>query len=488
MTGRIGAMVPQYARVLAGVFLVACLIVLAPVHAGATTLTVGNCNDTGTGSLRDAIATANGTVFDVITFGVDCPSGAGTQITLTSGTLTLSRAMKIDGSGHTVVIDGGGAVTVFTLPTFSTVTLNHLTIQHGSAPASGTMCGVGNCGGGIANPGGATLSVTNSTVSGNSASFSGGGIYNVSGTLTVTNSTVSGNSVTGTSGGGGGIFNNGGAVTVTNSTVSGNGATGTSGGGGGIFHFGGTLTVAASTFSGNSASVGGSILGNSGNVNVNATAAVTNSTFSGNSAGRGGGIAADNFNSVTVTNSTLSGNSAHFGGGIFIFSGGTVSLTDTLLAANTVTLGGANCEKTVGGTLTDGGHNLEFNPTNTCGFSAANHDVLADPHLGALGSNGGPTQTMALLTGSSAIAHGDATVCANTGGTAPVAGKDQRGYLRQVAMCSIGAYEAQPAIPNPLPAPKPPGPPSSPPSALPSSRPAGPPSGTIPNPLPAPRP
>jgi hypothetical protein len=459
MTGRIGAMVPQYARVLAGVFLVACLIVLPPVHAGATTLTVGNCNDTGTGSLRDAIATANGTVFDVITFGVDCPSGAGTQITLTSGTLTLSRAMKIDGSGHTVVIDSGGAVTVFTLPTFSTVTLNHLTIQHGSAPASGTMCGVGNCGGGIANPGGATLSVTNSTVSGNSASFSGGGIYNVSGTLTVTNSTVSGNSVTGTSGGGGGIF-----------------------------HFGGTLTVAASTFSGNSASVGGSILGNSGNVNVNATAAVTNSTFSGNSAGRGGGIAADNFNSVTVTNSTLSGNSAHFGGGIFIFSGGTVSLTDTLLVANTNTLGGANCEKTVGGTLTDGGHNLEFNPTNTCGFSAANHDVLADPHLGALGSNGGPTQTMALLTGSSAIAHGDATVCANTGGTAPVAGKDQRGYLRQVAMCSIGAYEAQPAIPNPLPAPKPPGPPSSPPSALPSSRPAGPPSGTIPNPLPAPRP
>ncbi|MGI8856661.1 MAG: choice-of-anchor Q domain-containing protein [Thermomicrobiales bacterium] len=399
MTGRNGAMLPQYARVLAGVFLLACLIVLPPVHAGATTLTVSNCNNSGTGSLRDAIATANGTVFDVITFGVDCPSGAGTQITLTSGTLTLSRAMKIDGSGHTVVIDGGGAMTVFTMPIFSTVTLNHLTIQHGSASVSGGTCSAGTCGGGIANTGGATLSVTNSTLSGNSAS-TGGGIYNVSGILTVTNSTVSGNSATGT------------------------------GGGGGIFHFGGTLTVAASTFSGNSASIGGSILSNSGNVNVNATAAVTNSTFSGNSAGRGGGIAADNYNTVTVTNSTLAGNSAHFGGGIFIFSGGTVSLTNTLLAANTVTLGGANCENTVGGTLTDGGHNLEFNPTNTCGFSAANHDVLADPHLGALGSNGGPTQTMALLTGSSAIAHGDATVCANTSGTAPVAGKDQRGYLR----------------------------------------------------------
>ncbi len=440
-------MLPQYARILAGVCLFACLIVLPPVHVGAATLTVSNCNDSGTGSLRDAIATANGTVGDVITFGVDCPSGAGTQITLTSGTLTLSRAMRIDGSGHTVVIDGGGAVTVFTMPVSSTVTLNALTIQHGSAPASGTMCGVGNCGGGIANPGGATLSVTNSTVSGNSATGSGGGIYNVSGTLMVTNSTISGNSVTGTNGGGGGIFNNGGAVTVTNSTVSGNSATGTNGGGGGIFNFGGTLTVAASTFSGNTATarrVGGSILSNSGNVNVNATAAVTNSTFSGNSAGRGGGIAADNFNTVTVTNSTLSGNSAHLGGGIFIFSGGTVSLTNTLLAANTVTVVGANCENTGGGTLTDGGHNLEFNPTNTCGFSAANHDVLADPHLSTLGNYGGQTQTFALLPGSPAIDAGDDATCNTTIGTAPVNKLDQRGISRpQGVHCDIGAFESQ---------------------------------------------
>ena len=252
------------------------------------------------------------------------------------------------------------------------------------------------------------------------------------------------------------------------------------------------ITVAASTFSGNSATAnggaGGSILSSSGTTNLGNTVAVTNSTFFGNAAGRGAGIAADNFNTVTVTNSTLSGNSAHLGGGIFIFSGGTVSLTNTLLAANTVTVLGANCENTSGGTLTDGGHNLEFNPTNTCGFSTANHDVLADPHLGALGSNGGPTQTMALLTGSSAIARVNATVCANTSGTDPVAGKDQRGDLRQVAVCSIGAYEAQPATPNPLPAPKPPGSPGGPPSALPARQPAGPPSGTIPNPLPVPRP
>jgi hypothetical protein len=145
-----------------------------------------------------------------------------------------------------------------------------------------------------------------------------------------------------------------------------------------------------------------------------------------------------------VKNSTLSGNSGHSGGGIFIFSGGTVSLTNTLLAANTATVLGANCENTSGGTLTDGGHNLEFNPTNTCGYSAANHDVLADPHLSALGTYGGQTQTFALLPGSPAIDAGDDATCNTTIGTAPVNKLDQRDISRpQGVHCDIGAFESQ---------------------------------------------
>ncbi len=50
-----------------------------------------------------------------------------------------------------------------------------------------------NTGGGIFNING-TLTVTSSTLSGNSATNSGGGIYNVAARLTVTNSTLSGNS------------------------------------------------------------------------------------------------------------------------------------------------------------------------------------------------------------------------------------------------------------------------------------------------------
>jgi hypothetical protein len=91
----------------------------------------------------------------------------------------------------------------------------------------------------------ATLTVQNSTLSANSASVWGGGIYN-GGTLTVTNSTLSANS---TSNHGGGIFNYG-TLTVTNSTLS---ANSTPAYGGGIYNHG-TLTVQNSTLSANSAS------------------------------------------------------------------------------------------------------------------------------------------------------------------------------------------------------------------------------------------
>ena len=71
------------------------------------------------------------------------------------------------------------------------------------------------------------LTLTDCTVSGNSAGSSGGGLYNISGTATLTNCTVSGNSA---GGNGGGLFNDDGTTTLTNCTVSGNSA-GDNGGG-----------------------------------------------------------------------------------------------------------------------------------------------------------------------------------------------------------------------------------------------------------------
>ena len=96
-------------------------------------------------------------------------------------------------------------------------------------------------GGGVFNSG--MLTLTNSTVSGNSVDFGvGGGVFN-SGT-TLTNSTVSGNFVRYF--GGGGVFSSG-MLTLTNSTVSGNSAFG-----GGVYNTG-TLTVTRALISGNTA-------------------------------------------------------------------------------------------------------------------------------------------------------------------------------------------------------------------------------------------
>ena len=129
-------------------------------------------------------------------------------------------------------------------------------------------------GGGIHNYG--TLTVTGSTLSGNSADR-GGGIYN-SGTLTVTSSTLSENSAkfggrNYNTGFGGGIYNTG-TLTVTNSTLSGNSARW----GGGICNIG-TLTVTGSTLSGNLAM--------------------------GDSDGRGGGIYNDGYSSATLNNTIV---------------------------------------------------------------------------------------------------------------------------------------------------------------------------------------
>ena len=202
-------------------------------------------------------------------------------------------------------------------------------------------------GGGIYNAG--MLTVNTSTLSGNTA-YTGGGILN-EGTLTVSNSTLDSNFA---SQYGGGIENSAGTLTVSNSTLSGNSG---SLRGGGIENFAGTM-VSGSTLSGNSAVFGGGIdnggmltvtgstlSGNHGSAILNldrGTLTVTGSTLSGNTAGYGGGIS--NFGTLTISNSTLSGNLANDsffgGGGIFIDGTTPVSLTNVTLPANRANTGG----------------------------------------------------------------------------------------------------------------------------------------------------
>ena len=219
-----------------------------------------------------------------------------------------------------------------------------------------------------------------------------------------------------------------GALTLTNLTIQ----NGTALGGGGIFIDSGATAIATNcTLNGNSSSVG---VG--GGIYNRGTATLTNCTLTGNSTGPGGsGGGIFSKGTVTLTNCTLSGNSAATGGGIY--NGGTATLANTIVANSP---SGGDCENS--GIVTDNGHNLIQDAANTCGLTnGTNGDIVGfDPVLGPLADYGGPTQTLALLTGSPAIDAGDPIVCA-----APAVNNvDQRGAPRAFPgdpICDIGAYE-----------------------------------------------
>ncbi|MEW6127478.1 MAG: HYR domain-containing protein [Acidobacteriota bacterium] len=172
-------------------------------------------------------------------------AGGITLITLTNGQLNINRGMTINGPGaDTLTISGSGLSRVFQISS-ATVSLNGLTITGGSTTSAG---------GGIVNSGTSALTVTACVVTGNTADSLGGGIANLAGnTLNVINSAVSNNisNFTGGSGGGGGISNNG-TLTVTNSTISGNTKNNGDNNGGGIWSIN-TATIINSTITNNTA-------------------------------------------------------------------------------------------------------------------------------------------------------------------------------------------------------------------------------------------
>jgi hypothetical protein len=220
----------------------AVLLWLVAIPAQANTITVTNTNDSGPGSLRQAFADASDG--DTITFAV---AGA---IQLTSGELVIDNSITISGPGTDSLAVFSNTFRIVHIMPGPTVTIAGLTIRGGFVQF--------DFGGGILNDH-ATLTLTNCAVDANKA-FGGGGIYNDgaggSATLTIVDSTVTGNRATGgnVGFGGGGIYNDG-SLTIINSTISGNFADSgfpyNLGIAGGIFSQGGTLTITNSTIAGN---------------------------------------------------------------------------------------------------------------------------------------------------------------------------------------------------------------------------------------------
>jgi len=153
----------------------------------------------------------------------------------------------------------------------------------------------GITGGGLYNAASGSMTVRNSTLVDNFAS-AGGGIHNESGTVVVTGSTLTHNYTNDPNGSGGGILNGPGAtLTVVNTTLSGNIADYL---GGGIYNRG-TLTLTNSTLSGNSASAsgGGGLINYVGTLHM-ANTIIANSITGGDCINGGGGTIATNLNNL----------------------------------------------------------------------------------------------------------------------------------------------------------------------------------------------
>ena len=349
-------------------------------EARAMTYLVSNLNNSGVGSLRQAILDANGNLgADVINFSI-----SGT-ITLASG-MTITEDVTINGSGWDPTISGGGVTWVMNISGGAHVSLNELNISNGYYS--------GGEGGAVRlNTG--TLTVTDCTFSGNSSGW-GGAINNYYGTLNVIGTTFSSNSSP-----------NGGAIYSTN----------------------GTVKVVTSTFSGNTST------GNGAGIHaLDSTLEVTNSTFSGNGAATyGGGIYArqgTGTNTAIVTNSTFSANSASTHGGGIYNDTGSLSLRNTILANSTA---GEDCYTNVALAPST---NILIENNSGCSIPLSS----SDPQLAPLADNGGPTQTFGLMIGSPAIDAGNSSVCSSS----PVSNLDQRGVTRPVGVqCDIGALEAR---------------------------------------------
>ena len=307
----------------------------------------------------------------------------------TAGTLT------INGNSATITRDGAASnFRFFYLDDGSVVMLDNLTLSNGANTNS-------QVGGAILLLN-STLTITNSTFSGNTA-YRGGVIHDTGGTLTVSNSTFSGNSAP---------VNSGGAIRITTGSM---------------------VTISDSTFSGNSAYRDGGIS------NFGGTLTVTNSTFSGNSATDGGGISTIG-GTTTVTNSTFSGNSATDGGGGIYSADGTTMLNNSIVANN----GSRSC-------LLDGGTINAQNSLIEGGLTCVNGTNLnnltgIDPSLGTL--TGSPAY-FPLNSDSFAINAGDNALAVDADSN-PLT-TDEAGNARiQQGTVDMGAYESPYAAPVPV--------------------------------------
>jgi hypothetical protein len=315
--------------------------------------------------------------------------------------------LTIEGAGMKATTITGGfdqSGSVFTIQSGVRAEIDDLGITGGTAPN----------GGGVNNAGSLTMQrdfVSSNAAIGTAATNTGygGGVF-YTGPLTILDSAITFNRA---SNAGGGIGATPGSVTafetLTRDTIDRNSVLGSDrddgGVGGGLESSGGTVTD--STITGNR--VGDA---------------------SGNPAGLGGGAATVAFGpGILFRSDTIAGNVAAQGGGLYLLF---IKVQGSIIAGNR----GDNCGPAIlAGYANDLGYNIDDNASESCGGRAPGDVFGVDPQLGQLADNGGPVQTMAIPSSSSA--YDSNPNCAGT---------DARGVpflQRGATRCDIGAYQVQ---------------------------------------------
>ena len=426
-------------------------------------------------------------------FGGGIDIEAASKVTISKSKISGNFSTGIAGDAtHVGGYAYGGAIDCRGTLTISQSVISGNTVQGGKGLAGSGRAGGTAYGGGVYCSGAAAdVTIENSTVTlnkslggsggggakgqkgGAGGVGNGGGVYNFDGKTRLTDCVISKNTAKGGNGGAGGKGGDGGdgtdtwgggivsssvttpnttLTTIAASTISGNtvtGGKGGSGGGAGAIHgaYGGsrgggvfsseTLDISDSTISGNSSALFGA-----GLYIRKGAATIEQSTIAKNKASRDGGGITITGGTVKIHNSTIAQNKTSatngFGGGLDVSdanSGVNLEIVSSIIAGNSAktdaemtcsfNVGKVNVSfsliqhVTIGTVFTDGGGNVNG----------------VDPLLGALASNGGPTQTILPKAGSPVIGKGS---------NPDMLTADQRGigFVRTLgAAIDIGAVE-----------------------------------------------
>ncbi|RYX81418.1 CSLREA domain-containing protein [bacterium] len=429
----------------------------------AANFVVTNTNDSGPGSLRQAVQDANSVASnDTITFDKQAFRFSST-IKLVSGELVVvpNGTLSINGLGsNLVIISGNSTNRMFNVALKANLSLSRLELSEGYNRAAASLH---TGGGAIFNEG--TLTLSDMLVAGNRTIINGygGAIYNSGGFVTINNCQLDSNTTLDDRGNGGGeggaIYSGGEAarVIINGGTFSGN-----SSGSGGVIRndFNSTLTANQCIFSYNSALGGGAVFNSGlfvftgGNFlhnkainggalfNAAGNAILRNCTCAYNTATEYGGVMANNTNSagranLTVESCTVVFNTGQFGGAIFNISPSRLVLNNSIITNSTI---GENGQGSIYGPITEANYNLVDVPEGVT-LPGSNNIVNRGPLLGTLAYNGGPLQNFAPSNISPVIDAGNSTLST-----------DQRGFNRPISIAGrptpgngsdIGAFEVR---------------------------------------------